>query len=183
MGRHGRHHRDRHGVRRGTGAYLSPAQLHPGAAGDDARPDRLVRGDDPAGFHRIRPLHTGIGAAHWRGAACHPVFGPGRAHADRNRLVAGGLDLDAAALPARLLRQSALRHQRDLAALDHARAAARPHHGPLFVDRLGRLRHRPALARSCRHARVAALHGRHRRLPSLRADRACGRAAPAEDAT
>ena len=44
MGRDGGHHRDGHGVRRGTGADLSAAQFHPGAAGDDARPDRLVGG-------------------------------------------------------------------------------------------------------------------------------------------
>ena len=182
MGRDGGHHRDRHGVRRGAGADLSAAQLHPGAAGDDARPDRLVGGDDAAGLHRIRALHSGAGAARGRGAACDPVFDPGRAHPDRDCLDAGRLGLDAAALPARLLRQSALRDQRNLADLDHARVAPGPHHGPLFIDRFGWLRHRPAVARPGRHAGLAALHDRHRGLPSLRPDRACGRAAPAEDA-
>ena len=107
MGCDGGHHRDRHGVRRGTGADLSAAQLHPGAAGDDARPDRLVGGDDAAGFHCVRALHSGAGAARGRSAACGPVFDPGRAHPDRDCLDAGRPGLDAAALPARLLRQSA----------------------------------------------------------------------------
>ncbi|MCY1411138.1 hypothetical protein D9M71_265200 [compost metagenome] len=182
MGRDGGHHRHRHGLRRGTGTDLSAAQLHPGAAGDDVRPDRLVGGDDAAGFHRLRALHSDVGAARGRGAACAPVFGPGRARPGRDCLDTGRLDLDAAALPARCLRQSALRDQRNLAHLDHARATPGAHYGPLFIDRFGWLRHRPTVARPGRHAGLAALHGWHPGLPSLRPDRACGRAAPAEDA-
>ena len=108
----------------------------------------------PLGFVVSAPFDSGAGAARGRGAACDPVFDDGRAHPGRDRLGAGRLGLDAAALPARLLRQPALRDQRNLADLDHARATPGPHHGPLFIDRFGWLRHRPAVARPGRHARV-----------------------------
>lgn len=181
MGRDGGCDRDRHGVCGCTGADLSAAQLHPRQARDDAGPDRPVGGDDAAGLHRVFACHSGVDAALRRGAACDPVFNAGSGDAGRDRPDAGRVGLDAAALPARLLRQSALCDQRNLAVDDHPCIPPWAHHGPLFIDRFRRLRRRPVVARPGRHGRLAAVFGRHLGIPHLRHDRACGCAAHAKD--
>ena len=64
----------------------------------------------PLGFLYPRPsFRRWCGA--WAGRGVRSCVDPGRAHPDRDCLEAGSLGLDAAALPARLLRQSASRDQ------------------------------------------------------------------------
>ncbi len=179
MGADDGHHRDRYGVRRGTRTDLPTTLLPLGTAGNAVRPDRLVGGDDTVRFRCIRPVRPGAGAPHRWSAVCDPVLGLCGRHPGSNSLDTGHLGLDAAPLSARLLRQPALRHQRNLADDDHTAATQGRHHGPLFGDRVQRLCHRPTVAPRGWHRGLAALYHRYRRLHFVRPDLACGRATTA----